>query len=79
MESRDWLHYLYSLISTAQERFCLGITKYCASRQICLLRCLEMMQLEAPTDSLTKFLGKEKIEYVKRAYWKEDRHDPDLR
>jgi hypothetical protein len=22
---------------------------------------------------------KEKIEYVERAYWKEDRHDPDLR
>ena len=34
---------------------------------------------EAPADSLTKFLGKEKIEYVERAYWKEDWHDPDLR
>ncbi len=26
-----------------------------------------------------QYFLKEKIEHVERAYWKEDRHDPDLR
>ncbi len=34
---------------------------------------------EAPVDSLINIFMKEKTEYVERAYWKEDRHDPDLR
>ena len=78
MENRDWFHYLCSLISTAQERFCSG-------QQNTVLPAKSFTALpgddaaEAPADSLTKFLGKEKIEYVERAYWKEDRHDPDLR
>jgi hypothetical protein len=37
-----------------------------------------MMQPK-PRLTVSTNLLKEKTEYVERAYWKEDRHDPDLR
>jgi hypothetical protein len=39
----------------------------------------ELALANKPASWLTPNILKEKIEYVKRAYWKEDWHDPDLR
>jgi hypothetical protein len=69
---------LYSLISTAQEQPCAREHQN-RTRPAQLFTVLPGDDaVQARTDSLAKLL-KEKTEYVKRAYWKEDRHDPDLR
>ena len=69
---------LYSLISTAQEQSCAREhqNQTRPAQPFTVLPGDDAVQ--ARTDSLDKLL-KEKTEYVKRAYWKEDRHDPDLR
>ena len=64
--------------NTAQEFVCVWMQKNRVALDFLTALCGDDAA-EAQADSLDNYFLKEKTEHVERAYWKEDRHDPDLR